>query len=92
MSGSANWDWDTKEKNIADINDWKNKYASVQDIVASDDGEKIACKVKNEEKKYTTCVGTITETRTSELLEDLKAYMAEMGMVTPFTAKRATGS
>jgi hypothetical protein len=56
MSESLNWDWDTKEKFIADINEWKKKFTSVRDLVPSDDGEKIATSVRNDERRFTTCV------------------------------------
>jgi hypothetical protein len=56
MSESANWDWDTKEKLIANINDWKKKFIDVRELTPSDDGEKIAAVVQPENGKFTTCV------------------------------------
>ncbi len=55
MNESVNWDWDTKEKLIADINDWKNKFIDVRALVPSDDGEKIAAVVQPERARFTTC-------------------------------------
>jgi hypothetical protein len=42
MSESANWDWDSKEKLVANINDLKKKFIDVRELTPSDDGEKIA--------------------------------------------------
>ena len=47
MSESASWDWDTKEKLVADVNSWKKKFSSVRELVPSDNGEKIAGLIRN---------------------------------------------
>ena len=72
MSEPLNWDWDTKEKLIADINEWKEKFSSVRDLVPSDDGEKIATIVRNDEKRFTTCVNGETWEETFERIASLK--------------------
>ena len=72
MSESLNWDWDTKEKLVADISEWKKKFTSVRDLVPSDDGEKIATIVRNDEKRFTTCVNGETWEETFERIYSLK--------------------
>jgi len=72
MSGSASWDWDTKEKLIAHINDWKKKFPQVRELVPSDDGEKIAAVVKTEDKRFTTCVNGEAWEETFERVYSLK--------------------
>ena len=56
MSELMNWDWDTKEKFIADINEWKKKSIDIRELTPSADGEKIAAIVQPETGKFTTCV------------------------------------
>jgi len=56
MSELANWDWDTKEKLIVDLNELKKKFIDVRELVPSDDGEKIAAVVQPEAGQFTTCV------------------------------------
>lgn len=56
MSELASWDWDTKEKLIADIHEWKKKSIDLRELTPSDDGEKIAAIVQPESGKFTTCV------------------------------------
>jgi len=56
MSESASWDWGTKEKLIADMNEWKKRFTAVRELVPSDDGEKVAAVVRNAERRFTTCV------------------------------------
>src|SRR4030043_524184 len=56
MSESAGWGWDTKEKLVANINDWKKKFIDIRELTPSDDGEKIAAVVQPEKGKFTTCV------------------------------------
>ncbi len=72
MNGSVNWDWDTKEKLIANINDWKKKFPQVRELVPSDDGEKIATAVRDQDKKFTTCVNGETWEETFERIYSLK--------------------
>src|SRR4030042_5899980 len=62
MNSSASWDWETKEKLLADLNDLRKKFIDVRELTPSDDGEKIGVVVKDQEKKFTTCVnGNIWE-------------------------------
>jgi len=56
MAESANWDWNTKEKLIADVGDWKKKFSEVHELVVSSDGEKIATVVQTEDGGFATCV------------------------------------
>ncbi|RKX61095.1 MAG: WD40 repeat domain-containing protein [Thermodesulfobacteriota bacterium] len=44
-----NWDWETKNKVIANINEWKNKFIEVREITPSPDGEKVAAIVRTDE-------------------------------------------
>jgi len=50
------WDWETKNKVIANINEWKEKYIDVRELTPSPDGEKIAGIVQPETRKFTLCV------------------------------------
>lgn len=72
MNGSANWDWDTKEKLIADVKEWKKKFPSVRELLTSDDGEKIATTVRNEERRFATCVNGEVWEETFERIYSLK--------------------
>ena len=72
MSESAGWDWDTKEKLVADIDGWSKKYLRYPRPFPSDDGEKIATIVKNEERRFTTCVNGETWEETFERVYSLK--------------------
>ena len=56
MNQLASWDWDTKEKFIADINEWKKKSIDIRELTPSADGEKIAAIVQPEAGKFTTCI------------------------------------
>lgn len=51
-----NWDWDTKEKIICNINDWKEKFILVDEFIVTSDFEKIAAPVEIEDKKITLCI------------------------------------
>ena len=55
MAALSNWDWDTKEKLISNINDWKKKFLEVRELVPSDSGEKIAAVVQTKDG-FTTCI------------------------------------
>ena len=72
MNGSANWDWDTKEKYVADINEWKKKFPSVRELIPSDNGEKIATTVRNEDRRFAICVNGDTWEETFERIYSLK--------------------
>ncbi|MEN2995064.1 MAG: electron transfer complex subunit TmcD [Thermodesulfovibrio sp.] len=48
-----NWDWETKEKFILDINEYKEKFSFIHDFVVSSDGEKLALVIETEDKKLT---------------------------------------
>jgi hypothetical protein len=72
MSEWANWDWDTKEKLVANINDWEKKFSQVRELVVSDDGEKIAAPVRTEDKRFTTCVNGDAWEETFERVYSLK--------------------
>jgi len=72
MSESANWDWDTKEKLVANINDWKKKFIDIRELTPSDDGEKIAAVVQPEKGRFTTCVNSDVWGETFERVYSLK--------------------
>jgi hypothetical protein len=69
---SENWDWNTKEKLVANINDWRKKFSAIRELVPSDDGEKIATIIKTEDKRFTTCVNGETWEETFERVYSLK--------------------
>lgn len=52
----VNWDWDIEEKLICDINEWKEKFLFVHELIVSADREKISATVEIEDKKLTTCI------------------------------------
>jgi hypothetical protein len=56
MSELAGWDWETGERVVADINEWHKKFTAVRELIPSDDGEKVATAVRNNERRFTTCV------------------------------------
>src|SRR4030042_5549409 len=72
MRELMNWDWNTKEKLIADINEWKKKSIDLRELTPSDDGEKIAAIVQPEVGKLTTCVNGEVWEETFERLYSLK--------------------
>ncbi|HGJ66151.1 TPA: WD40 repeat domain-containing protein, partial [bacterium] len=49
-------DWETKEKEIADLHEWRNRFGLVHEFVVSEDGEKIAAVVEIDRKKVVPCV------------------------------------
>ncbi len=49
-------DWGTKEKVIADINSWRNKFIDIRELTASYDGEKVAAIVQPETRRFTLCI------------------------------------
>lgn len=51
-----NWDWDTKEKLVCDINEWKENFSVVHEFIVSADREKITAPVEIEDKKVTLCI------------------------------------
>jgi hypothetical protein len=53
MTERESWDWDTKEKCITDVNEWRKKFPIVREFVVSDDGEKISAIVEIENKRVT---------------------------------------
>ena len=56
MSAISNWDWQTREKMIANVSDWKKKYNWVEEPAVSPDGEKIAAIVNIDEGEFNVCV------------------------------------
>ncbi len=50
------WDWGTKNKVIANIKEWKEKYIDIRELTPSPDGEKIAGIVQPETRRFTLCV------------------------------------
>ena len=56
MRDSRDWDWNTKEKLITNINEWKKQFPVIHELAVSDDGEKISAIVEIEPKKVTPCI------------------------------------
>ncbi|PMP97944.1 MAG: hypothetical protein C0169_01460, partial [Thermodesulfobacterium geofontis] len=50
------WDWETRNKVIANIKEWKEKFIDIRELTPSPDGEKIAGIVQPETRKFTLCV------------------------------------
>jgi len=46
MNETTSWDWEVREKCIADLGAWKSRYAWVEEPYVSPDGEKIAAVIK----------------------------------------------
>lgn len=55
MANSENWDWETKEKLVADTAKWKEQFEDVWEPYISPDGEKIASIAKIGEGEITVC-------------------------------------
>ena len=72
MNQTATWDWDTKEKYIADVNKWRKKFPAIRELFISDDGEKIATVIQTEDNRFTTCVNGDVWEETFERLWSLK--------------------
>src|SRR4030042_4135155 len=53
---TSSWDWNPGKKFIVDIDKIKTEYAEIQEIVVSNNGEKLALPVKNEDGTFTACV------------------------------------
>jgi hypothetical protein len=66
------WDWDTGDKLIADINEWKKRFPQVRELIVSPDGEKIATVVQAEDGAFTTCVNGDAWEETFERVWSLK--------------------
>ena len=49
MSGKETWDWEAREKTLADLRALSEKFSACHEPVVSQDGEKIALPVQNEE-------------------------------------------
>lgn len=56
MVNIQKWDWNTKEKMVADTTGWPNQFEDVQEPYVSPDGEKIASIVQLGEGEYSVCV------------------------------------
>jgi len=61
-----NWDWQTKEKLICNVDEWKEKFSLVHEFIVSPDGEKIAAVTEIEDKKVSPCVNGKTWNQTFE--------------------------
>jgi len=61
-----NWDWQTKEKLICDVNEWKDRFSLVHEFITTPDGEKLAAIVEIEDKKVTPCINGQTWSNTFE--------------------------
>ncbi|MDI1471329.1 MAG: hypothetical protein QMD43_06475 [Thermodesulfovibrio sp.] len=61
-----NWDWQTKEKLICNVDEWKEKSSLVHEFIVSPDGEKIAAVTEIEDKKVTPSVNGKTWDETFE--------------------------
>ncbi|MCL4468094.1 MAG: WD40 repeat domain-containing protein [Deltaproteobacteria bacterium] len=65
-------DWDTKEKMIANIDEWKSRYAEVRPFNVSEDGEKIGAVVQNDDEAFTVCINGNPWEETYEKIWSLK--------------------
>ena len=52
MTDKTNWDWETKEKQVSDLNEWKSSYNWVEEPYVSPDGEKIAAIVNTDDMEF----------------------------------------
>ena len=55
MTDTSNWDWETKEKLVSDLNEWKSSYNWVEEPYVSPDGEKIAAIVNTDDMEFNIC-------------------------------------
>lgn len=56
MIHKEQWDWETQEKCLADLEKIQNEYSLLYEPVVSSDGEKIAIPVRNEDDEWTIAV------------------------------------
>ena len=56
MNRTTDWDWNTQEKLVADVHEWKRRFPIVHEYAVSDDGEQIAAIVEIDNKKVIPCV------------------------------------
>lgn len=56
MSSKEMWDWNTREKCLADFGVLKEEYSTIHEPLVSPDGEKFAVPVKNEDDEWTLVV------------------------------------
>lgn len=56
LASKESWDWDTKEKLIADISTLQEQFAEVHESAISGDGERVAVPVKTKDGQFTVCV------------------------------------
>ena len=50
------WDWDIPSKPVADVDVWHKEYSEVQELIVSEDGERVAAIVKSDDDVFTVCV------------------------------------
>ena len=60
MSDTNAWDWDTGDREITDINLWREKFEWVEEPQASPDGEQLAAVVKTGEMEFNVCINGTT--------------------------------
>ena len=66
------FDWETSFKLIAQVDEWRQEFAEIQECMASLDGERMAAIVKTEDDTYTVCVNGETWSNTFEKLWSLQ--------------------
>ena len=60
MHDVTRWDWESKVKTVADMEQWKNEFEAVYEPCVSHDGEKIASVVKTGEGEFNVSVNGVT--------------------------------
>ncbi len=66
------WDWDITSRLITDLDQWREQFSEVQELVVSQDGERIAAIVKAEDDTFTVCVNGVPWTHTFEKVWSLQ--------------------
>ena len=68
------WDWEIPSMLVANLDEWREQFPEIQELVVSQDGERIAAIVKTEDDSFTVCVNGDTWTNTFE-----KAWALQFG-------------
>ena len=55
MCETSTWDWDIGKRLVADTNEWKSRFAYIEEPYVSPDGEKLAAIIRTEASEFSVC-------------------------------------